>query len=253
MRFAFLPLTMMTFFLPHIVLAQECPSASAEGDWTESVPRAITGTLVYHDDLRGWFELALDRRQCDEDSIQLIPTEAIGDALQRLRGCRVVSTGAIAFSPTGYYSLRLYQPVERIATAETCIEQPPFPDYSKARPDRSIASYRVDMHVNTSPGDHPIEFRVTHRGRELQPWQAYANYYLTGLFVLYGSCAEGYVVGDVFGAPEAKPSHFSDPGTPSDSASFAPLIAAQAGVTILDLGYTCVRDGSASGDAKDDR
>ncbi len=96
------------------------------------------------------------------------------------------------------------------------------------------------MRVNYRPGDHPIVFNVFSSGKALRPWQAYASYQLTGLFVLYGMCAEGFVVDKVFGAPEAKPAHF-DESQPGDVAAFDPEHAAASGKFDLDLGYTCVR------------
>lgn len=98
------------------------------------------------------------------------------------------------------------------------------------------------MHVDYRPGDHPIMFNVRSGDRELRPWQAYASYRLTGGFVLYGSCARGFVVDKVYGTPSARPTHFDDPRTPSDMASYDPESAAQAGVTDLHLGYTCIRN-----------
>jgi len=136
----------------------------------------------------------------------------------------------------------MYQNVQAVESVGTCVRQPPFPDYSKATPDPAIRKYRVDMHVDYEPGDHPILFAVSSDGRKLHPWQAYAHYSLTGGFVLYGFCGEGFVVDTVFGTPEVHPSHFDEPRTPSDWAAFDPESAAAAGKRDLHLGYTCVRE-----------
>jgi hypothetical protein len=117
----------------------------------------------------------------------------------------------------------------------------PFPDYSKTKPDKSIRKYQVDMHINYASGDDPIIFRVSTAGKGLSPWQAYASYWLTGGFVLYGRCGEGFVVDKVFGTPQANPSHFDEPRNPDDMAAFDPGSAAASGRTDLHLGYTCVR------------
>jgi hypothetical protein len=159
-----------------------------------------------------------------------------------LRGCRVRSRGALDFSSTGYYSLDVYQDVHVIESVGKCERQPPFPDYSKAKPDNTIRAYRVDMHVNYEPGDHPVAFRVTSAGKELRPWQAYASYYLTGGFVLYGLCGDGLVVDKVCGTPAARPNHFDDSQSSGDMAAFDPESAAAAGKKSLQLGYTCVRN-----------
>ena len=85
------------------------------------------------------------------------------------------------------------------------------------------------MHVDYEPGDHPILFSVSSSGKELRPWQAYADYILTGGFVLYGLCANNFVVDKVF-----------EPRTSSDMATFDPESAGAAGKKDLHLGYTCV-------------
>jgi hypothetical protein len=126
--------------------------------------------------------------------------------------------------------------VDQIEPVGACARQSPFPAYSKAKPSSSIRGYKVDMYVNYRPGDHPIIFRASSAGRTLRPWQAYVSYSLTGGFVLYGHCGEGFVVDKVFGTPEARPSNFDD-----DMAAFDPESAAAAGKKDLHLGYTCVR------------
>jgi len=88
----------------------------------------------------------------------------------------------------------------------------------------------------------PVVFRVTSAGKELQPWQAYASYDLTGGFVLYGHCGDGFVIDKVFGTPEAHPSHFDEPRDPADMAAFDPKSAAASGKKVMHLGYTCVRN-----------
>jgi hypothetical protein len=186
---------------------QACPKSSEAGPSVQSEVRTLEGQLLFHDDIRKWFELKLDD-----------------------------------FSPTGYYSLNVYQDAQAIESVGRCERQPLFPDYSKAKPDKAIRAYRVDMHVNYEPGDHPIVVRVTSAGKELRPWQAYASYWLTGGFVLYGHCGDGFVVDRVFGTPEAHPGHFDDPRSSGDMATFDPESAAAAGKKDLQLGYTCVHN-----------
>jgi hypothetical protein len=221
---------------------QQCPQTSTTGPNTASEVRKLEGALVFHDAIRKWFELKLDAPQCGQASIELIRA-TIEDwrPLEVLRGCRVRSSGTIGISGTGYYSLEMYQDVEEIEPVGACDKQLPFPDYADAKPDEAVRQYRVDMQVNYEPGDHPIIFRVSSAGGKLQPWQAYASYILTGGFVLYGHCGEGFVVDEVFGTSQAKPSHFEEPRTPDDMAAFDPESAAASGIRDLHLGYTCVR------------
>ena len=208
----------------------------------QSEVRTLEGQLVFHDGIRKWFELRLDESQCGQASVQLVRGERAWTPMEVLRGCRVRSRGALDLSPTGYYSLNVYQDVQVIESVGKCERQSPFPDYSKAKPDKAIGAYRVDMRVNYELVDHPVVFRVTSAGKELRPWQAYARYILTGGFVLYGLCGDGFVVDKVFGTPEARPNHFDDPRSSGDMAMFDPESAAAAGKKDLQLGYTCVRN-----------
>jgi hypothetical protein len=241
MRFSWLLFAALAYTIA-AAPGQECPKPSETGPTVPSAVRTLTGQLIFHNDIRGWFELKLDKPQCGQGSNQLISLKSDGKALQVLRGCPVKSTGTLDLSPTGYYTLDVFQDVQSIHAEGECERKPPFTDYSKAKPDSAVRSYRVDMRVDYGPGDHPIVFHVTDSGKELRPWQAYASYYLTGGFVLYGHCGEGFVVDKVFGTPETNPQHFAEPRTPEDMAAFDPEGAAASGKRVLDLGYTCLRD-----------
>jgi len=219
-------------------LGQQCPHAGAPG--APSEVRTLRGALVFHDGIRQWFELKLDQPQCGQASIELVRVDGKWSQLEVLRGCQIRSRGTIDLSPTGYYSLDMYQDVEEVASVGACAQQLPFPDYSKAKADKTVPEYRVEMHVNYEAGDHPVLFSVSSAGKELRPWQAYAHYLLTGGFVLYGFCADGFVVDEVFGTPQANPSHLADPRSSDDIAMFDPEGAAAAGKKDLHLGYTCV-------------
>jgi hypothetical protein len=220
---------------------QECPRADATGPTIASQVQTLEGRLIFHDGIRQWFELKLDRPHCGQRSIELVQADEKSRTLDVLRGCRVKSSGAIDFSGTGYFSLDIFQDVKKVEPTGRCPTPPPFPDYSSVKPDERVHAYRVDMHVIYRSGDHPVVFHVRSAGRELRPWQAYASYMLTGEFVLYGHCGEGFVVDKVFGTPAAHPGHFDDPRTSSDMASFDPESAAQAGKSDLRFGYTCIR------------
>jgi hypothetical protein len=229
-------------FTPVPLLGQGCPQASETGPHSPSEVRILEGRLVFHDAIREWFELKLDTPQCGQASIELVRV-SLDDRrpLEILRGCRVRSSGTIGFSGTGYYSLEMNQDVVEIGPVGTCDTQLPLPDYADAKPEPTVGKYRVDMQVDYEPGDHPIIFRVSNAGKNLQPWQAYASYTLTGGFVLYGHCAEGFVVDKVFGTAQAKPSHFDEPRSSDDTASFDPESAAASCKKNLHVGYTCVR------------
>jgi hypothetical protein len=222
--------------------AQDCPLESSAGPSTASKVRTLEGQLIFHNNIRGWFELELNKAECGHTSIQLLQFSKENKSLELFRGCRIRSSGTIDFSPTGYYSADLFQDVEKVEPVGKCVLQQPFTDYSTAKPDTQVRAYSVDMHLDYRPGDHPLEFRVRSAGRELRPWQAYASYMLTGGYVLYGYCGKGFVVDKVYGTPAAHPMHFAEPRTPENAAAFDPENAAAAGKTDLHLGYSCIRE-----------
>lgn len=221
--------------------ARPCPGASSTGAATRSSIRSLEGRLVYHDGIRQWFELQIRGPACGQKSIQVTSDDKDTQRLESLRGCWMRATGPLDFAPTGYYSRDVYLRARRLTPVGICARKRPLRDWSRVRPAPAVRSYRVAMDVDYRPGDHPIVFHVRSAGKELRPWQAYASYMLTGGFVLYGRCGEGFAVDRVEGTPEAHPSHADDPGSSADMASYDPETAAAAGKTRLHLGYTCVR------------
>jgi hypothetical protein len=201
----------------------------------ETGVQMLEGRLIFHDGIRPWFELKLDQPHCGQASIQLVPGHD-SKPLEILRGCRIKSQGVLRFRFTGYSSLDVYQNVEQIESVGNCERQVPFADSSGSKPDNSVREYRGEMHVN---GNRPIVFTVSEAGHSLRPWQVYASYFLTGGFLLYGRCGEGFVVDKVFGAPQANPAHFDE--GPNDRAMFDLDRAAVSGKEDLHLGFTCVR------------
>lgn len=199
---------------------------------TDTEVRTLQGRLVFHDRIEGWFELRLDRPECGEASIEQFNQDS--NSLAVLRCCRVKSRGQLIVTARG----NVRQIVEQIEAVGRCVRKSPFPDYSRVLPDRALREYRVRMHIN---GNHPVRFRVSHAGKALRPWQAYASYSLTGGFLLYGSCADGFVVDEVSGAPEANPAHFEEARSPTDMAMFDLDRAAGLGKKDPDLIFTCVR------------
>jgi hypothetical protein len=210
-------------------LFAQCPS---EGVGTETEVRTLQGRLIFHDEIQEWFELKLDQPQCGEGSIELFEQDS--NSLVILRGCRIKSQGALIFSARG----NIRQIVKHIEPVGQCVHKAPFPDFSNIKPDRAIREYRVEMHVN---GSNPVRFHVSEAGKALRPWQAYASYLLTGGYLLYGLCADGFMVDKVFGTPQANPAHYPGAQVPGDMAGFDLDGAARLGKRDLDVGFTCVR------------
>jgi len=192
--------------------AQECPKDNPNGPPVDSVSQRLTGKVVYHDEIRQWFELVLDTPTCGQSSVQLLQgggafevDEGNAHAVEVFRGCRVTVDGPLGIPGTGYYSADMYQNADKIYPDNDCEKQPPLPDYSKATPDNSVRTYRVQMKLDYSARGGHI-FVSAHSGnRKLAPWQAYASYWLTGGYAFYGYCAKGYDMSRLRGTPEAKP------------------------------------------------
>jgi hypothetical protein len=229
------------FLAGKVAFGQDCPKWDKAGPDIPSKSRSLNGLLLFHNDLRQWFELKLDKVQCGQKSIQLIRISKSINALAVLRGCRVHAYGTLGDAGTTYYSLDMYQDVTRIAPDHPCIRKPLFPNYSKVQPDKSVQSYRVQMNLNYG-ADGPLLFHVSDGKRTLRPWQAYAKYDVSGSFMIEAHCSGGFVVDQVSGTPEAEPRHFDEPRTPDDSALFDPESAAGAKVYNLKMDYTCIRN-----------
>lgn len=233
-------------------LAEQQGSSSLANE--PDVPFTLSGQLIYHDGIRKWFELKLDRARFGQRSIQLVSWGQDWKQIQVLRGCRVRSKGPVFLSPLGdyHYSLKTTQSVQHIESVATCTLKPLIQVDPREKPDKSVRDYRVDMRVNSLPGDHPVVFRVTSAGKELQPSTSYADYslepwtsYVTSKLpsgsALYGTCGEGFVIDEVFGTPQASPSHLTESRYSLDMAMFNLERAGSSGNTDLHLGYTCVR------------
>lgn len=215
-------------FFAVLSLSAQCPSVGRDTE-----VRSLRGRLVFHDALESWFELKLDQPQCGEASFELFHQDS--NSLAVLRGCRIKSLGAVIVSARG----NIRQIVEQVEAVGRCVHKRPFPNYSSVKPGSEIREYRVEMHLD---GDHPIHFRISRAGQSLRPWQAYASYFVAGGgFLLYGACADGFVVDRVRGTPEANPKHFEEARGPSDMAMLDLERAAEQGKKDQHLEFTCAR------------
>jgi hypothetical protein len=211
MRFRFIA-ALVCLLVSIAAKAQECPKDNPNGPPFDSVSRRLTGKVVYHDEIRQWFELVLDSPTCRQSSVQLLQgggafevDEGNAHAIEVFRGCHVTVEGPLGIPGTGYYSADIYQNADKIDPAKDCLKQLPLPDYSKSKPDRSVRSYRVRTKLDyTARGGHI--FIIAQSGKRLlSPWQTYASYWLTGGYAFYGYCAEGFDMTQLRGTPEAKP------------------------------------------------
>src|ERR1022692_4890962 len=82
-------------FTVGIALGQQMSQSTVKEPEIPSQVETLSGQLVYHDGLRKWFELKLDRAESGPASIQLIPEGEDWRPIQVLRGCRVRSKGPV--------------------------------------------------------------------------------------------------------------------------------------------------------------
>jgi hypothetical protein len=218
--------------------AQDCPRDVANGPSLPSASRELHGRVVFHDDLRQWLSLELAKPVCGETTIQIFLIDAKGELTghpETFRGCDVTTAGPLAIPTTGYYSAALYQDVEAIQPSPGCIEQRPFPDYSKARPLRGVRRYQVRMWFDYTAPQGPAHATIRSSDGLLRPWQAYANYSLTGGFVFYASCAERFSLHHLTATPEANPS------VTDNVAALDPETAAEKHIRRIQISYACRR------------
>jgi hypothetical protein len=99
------------------------------------------------------------------------------------------------------------------------------------------------MRINYQARGGHIVVTAESDGRILTPWQAYASYWLTGGYVFYAYCADGFDLTHFVGTPETKP------WLVDNYIAMDPEGAAQKHVTRLRLDYTCRREPAQSKEA----
>ncbi len=96
------------------------------------------------------------------------------------------------------------------------------------------------MRIAYGTGHDHIVVSARSGSKSLVPWQAYANYFLTGEFGLYARCADDFDLTHFQGTPAAKP------WLTDNSIAMDPETAAAEHVTHLRLDYTCRRAPASS-------
>jgi hypothetical protein len=221
---------------------QSCPKEDPAGPLIDSSPQTLSGKIVYHDEIRQWFELRLAQPVCGQTIIQLIgKDESLDRTVQTLRGCSATVQGLLGLPGTGYYSAAIYQQVDQIEPAPDCVRRLPFPDYSKLKPSKSLRLYRVSMWFDYTKQDSHVHVTIANGTHFLEPWQPYASYYLTGGFGFYGRCADGFDLVSFNGTPEAKPWLIDN------AIALDPEGAAAKHVDHIRLAFTCRRELIRSG------
>jgi hypothetical protein len=176
--------TFLLALLSTSLLAQTCPTtADSEQGRAAADPSVLHGRLVYHEDLRDWLGLELDKPACGQHEIQLVFTDAaVWRKAEALRGCSLTVTGKIFDSPTGYYSAGLAVSDPTLRPDSSCHPFPAKPDLSTVPIPSSVDLYHVSITVDYRGRGH-VSVHVSdgqNAATSLEPWQAYAHYMLTG-------------------------------------------------------------------------
>jgi hypothetical protein len=175
-------------------IGQSCPAEVPSGK--DPPPSTLTGSIHHYRQLRDWLGIDLTKAACGEQTIELIfmKPEQEQRALA-LDGCHVRLTGSIYESPTGYYSATLSITDPQIEPAPDCHPKPkPLPTQVPPVPaDLRAYSYSIEVNI---PQRVPIAGRAWRDDgipRDLEPWSAYADVFLTGGYYIWASCRKGFV------------------------------------------------------------
>lgn len=201
--------------------AQNCPDDSGK----LTAPSSLQGTIAYHHELRDWIGIKLQRPACGQNEIQLTFSDATGyKHAETLRGCDVTITGSLDESPTGYYSTDLFIVDSHIELAPSCQPQPPITYPGNAKIPTSIKSYSVTATIPADNGPIRIRARKTYQNKApLSPGEAYIQTRLTGGFVLYAICADGFTTTSFFTVEDGKRSSLHSVSTSEEADLFAAI------------------------------
>jgi len=190
--------------------AQTCPNGFEEA----SAASTLHGTLTYHDELREWLGLKLDKSTCGEEEIQLVFLEPKHwREAEALRECNVTVIGTLFYSPTGYYSAGMAVTDAMVAPDVSCKPFPVKPDPSLAPRKANVTIFVAEIAVDYRNKGR-VRVRVwedEQRKSELTPWQPYVHYMLTGSQdVMWFGCADGFEITRISQKPKPKDGLFQD-------------------------------------------
>ncbi len=190
------------------ICAQSCPV----GDSPDAKEAShLHGVLQYHDELREWIGLHLDRPACGERVVQLVFLDRDSGLRWRqakaLGGCGVTVTGTLYQPSTGYYSAALAISDPKLEPDASCHPRPLDPDISKAQPLKGLSAYHASIIVEFAGAGHitVTAWQDDPKHTPLQPWQAYVHKTLTGSGeLMWVECGEEFAVAQVTRTPPAK-------------------------------------------------
>ncbi len=191
-------------------VAQACPQSLEEAKASST----LHGTLIYHNELRQWLGLKLDKETCGEEEIELVFLEA-GNWRQAeaLRNCQVTVIGILYYGLTGYYSAGMAISDPMVAPDVSCNPFPVKPDLATMPKKANIKRFTAQIVVDYK-GAGSVKVRVwedEQKKAELAPWEPYLSYMITGgRDVIWFHCADSFEISHIEQAPKPKDGWFQD-------------------------------------------
>ncbi len=132
-------LILLALLLAPVVHAQSCPKENPNGPSTEFTSLTLTGKLIYHNEIRQWFELRLAKPVCGQTSIQLFSEKPFATTEGQIPSTSPSKPSDAATSPR---AARSTFPAPATSPPSSTNPSPP----SKRSPDASIS-----VHCPTTP------------------------------------------------------------------------------------------------------
>src|SRR5215471_14680408 len=129
--------------------AQSCPVQNSQGVGQALEASVLHGKLLYHEELRPWLGLQLDRPSCDENEVQFVFSDtADWRRAKSLRSCTVTASGKLYVSPTSYYEKNMAISDPTVTPDKSCQPSPAEGDFSAVPIPQELRTYRVSIKVD---------------------------------------------------------------------------------------------------------
>ena len=226
--------------------AQSCPvrrqpkhiDSGFDNGLDPSMRRSISGTIVYHENLRNWFSLRPDTEICGQSEFELWTPDApsrfleMKKLVERSRDCKATVSGRLVFGDRKEYASDIILKMDQVVPIPGCSLKPELLDNSKLKPKDSVSQYEVTMTVSLE-GEGSVHVTVRNQNQLQQPWQAYMTYKVDGGHIFSATCGYGFVLGDVSSKPAGALKLADQPVW--DVSPFS------GGVSPITMTYTCTR------------
>ena len=186
--------------LPALAQEPSCPDYDKYKDLNAPKPSSLHGTIQFHDEIRQWLGVKLDKPTCNESEIQLVTAKSDGyRQMKTFVGCTVSVTGVLFQGATGYYSTKLAIDPD-IKPEAGCRRSALEPDPLTIPIPATLRNYQVSITVDYR-GEGHVDFSAwssSNPRQRLKPWQTYIHYAMTGgNDSIFFGCHKGFTVTDI--------------------------------------------------------